>query len=111
MKKRLLAGLMAMCLVLTLLPASALAAEGREEQTDTPVAKVDGLYYDSLADAVAAIEAEGTIELVKDTTLKRQVEIPDGKNITIDLGAHTVYITTEFTDIQALFENKGNLSL
>ena len=28
MKKRLLAGLMAMCLVLTLLPASALAAEG-----------------------------------------------------------------------------------
>ena len=111
MKKRLLAGLMAMCLVLTLLPASALAVEGSEEQKDTFVAKVDGRYYDSLADAVKAIEAEGTIELVKDTTLKGQVKIPDGKNITIDLGAHTVYITTEFTDIQALFENKGNLTI
>ena len=112
MKKRLLAGLMAMCLVLTLLPASALAAEGSEEQTDTYVAKVvDGLYYDSLTDAVNAIGTEGTIELVKDTTLERQVEIPDGKNITIDLGAHTVYITTEITDIQALFENKGNLTI
>ena len=111
MKKRLLAGLMAMCLVLTLLPASALAADGSTEQTGSSVAKVGELYYDSLADAVAAIETEGTIELVKDTTLKGQVKIPDGKNITIDLGAHTVYITTEFTGIQALFENKGNLTI
>lgn len=43
MKKRLLAGLMAMCLVLTLLPASALAVDGSTEQTDSSVAKVGEL--------------------------------------------------------------------
>ena len=111
MKKRLLAGLMAMCLVLTLLPASALAADGSTEQTGSSVAKVGELYYDSLADAVAAIDTEGTIELVKDTTLENQVSIPSGKSITINLGTYTVRPTTGFVPFQALFGNKGDLTI
>ena len=110
MKKRLLAGLMAMCLVLTLLPASALAVDGSTEQTDSSVAKVGELYYDSLADAVAAIDTEGTVELVADTTVDRVVEIGSGKAVTLDLGSYKL-TPSETCSSGKVLKNSGTLTI
>ena len=110
MKKRLLAGLMAMCLVLTMLPASALAVEGSEEQKDTFVAKVDGRYYDSLADAVKAIDTEGTVELVADTTVNVVVNIDAGKTVILDLGSYKL-TPSESCSSGKVLRNYGTLTI
>ncbi len=52
------------------------------------VAEVNGVYYGSLADAVAAANAGDTVTLLKDITLTAQIEIT--KNVTVNLGGHTV---------------------
>lgn len=78
MKKRILTVLLAVCLVFALGTVSAWADDS-SEPTENSVARVDGLYYDSLADAVNAIESEGTIELVRDVELDGDVIIPAGK--------------------------------
>ena len=47
------------------------------------VAEVDGMKYASIAAAIAAIDAEGTVTLLGDAT--EDVTIPEGKAITLDL--------------------------
>ena len=47
------------------------------------VAEVDGVKYASIAAAIAAIDAEGTVTLLGDVT--EDVTIPEGKAITLDL--------------------------
>lgn len=47
------------------------------------VAKVDGKQYASIAAAIAAIDAKGTVTLLGDAT--EDVTIPEGKAITLDL--------------------------
>ena len=112
MKKRFLSILMALCLALSLLPTAALAVEeGSKTQTENSVAKVDALYYDSLADAVKAITSEGTIELLADITLNSNIIIPQGKSVTIDLGTHTIRPVTEFVSFYVLITNRGNLTV
>ena len=90
MKKRILTVLLAVCLVFALGTVSAWAAEGSPEPTENSVARVNGLYYDSLADAVKAIESEGTIELVGDAIVNIVVNVSSGKSITLDLGSYTI---------------------
>ena len=78
MKKRLLAGLMAMCLVLTLLPASALAAEPGGEGTK-----------DNLWD----VSAEGNGNKVYAyLTENNSVEATYGDTVTLSLGGYTLHI-------------------
>ena len=112
MKKRLLTVLLAVCLVFALGTVSAWAAEGSQEPTENSVARVDGLYYDSLADAVKAIESEGTIELVGNVELDGDVIIPAGKDITINLGSYNITPAKNFEFGQNnLIVNKGNLTI
>lgn len=47
------------------------------------VAEVDGMKYASIAAAIAAIDAKGTVTLLGDVT--EDVTIPEGKAITLDL--------------------------
>ena len=47
------------------------------------VAEVDGMKYASIAAAIAAIDAEGTVTLLGDVA--EDVTIPEGKTITLDL--------------------------
>lgn len=47
------------------------------------VAEVDGMKYASIAAAIAAIDAKGTVTLLGDAT--EDVTIPEGKAITLDL--------------------------
>ena len=99
-----------MCLVLTLLPASALAVDRSEEQTETSVAKVDGRYYDSLAGAVAAIDTEGTVELVADTTVDAVVNIFAEKTVTLDLGSYKLTPSEKCSSGKVL-RNYGTLTI
>ncbi|MCQ2420803.1 MAG: hypothetical protein MJ118_06680, partial [Clostridia bacterium] len=73
MKKRLVAVLLCVCMVLTLLPVIAFA-EGEA------VAKIGETAYSTLADAVAAAEAGQTVEIVAAGTYKLP-NLP--KNITV----------------------------
>ena len=111
MKKRILTVLLAVCLVFALGTVSAWADDS-SEPTENSVARVDGLYYDSLADAVNAIESEGTIELVRDVELDGDVIIPAGKNITINLSSYNITPAKNFEFGQNnLIVNRGNLTI
>ncbi len=58
-------------------------------QAGTWVAQITGgAKFESLADAVAAVPAEGTVTLLTDVTLETRVE--PSKSMTIDLGAFTI---------------------
>ena len=113
MKKRVMAMVMALCLALSLMPTAALAeGEGSDEQLDTSVARVDGQYYDSLKDAVAAIKTEGTVELVADAPLDNRIMIKPSQDITLDLGTYTVKPSETFNfGINMLFKNQGRLTI
>ena len=112
MKKRILTALLAVCLVLALGTVTALA-DGSAEQTETSVALVNGLYYDTLADAVNAIESEDTIELVADVTINKGVDclvIPAEKTVTLNLNTYTVKINDVAGTSGAIY-NKGTLTI
>ncbi|MCR5611626.1 MAG: InlB B-repeat-containing protein [Clostridiales bacterium] len=59
------------------------------------VAKIGDTMYATLTDAIAAVNAGETIELLKDVT-ESVVEIGGGKSFTLDLGAHT--LTVDYID-------------
>ena len=117
MKKRLLSGFLCLCMLLTLVPTVALAAEepapaasttGAENQgtTTTPavpsdekesgkaVAQIGDKTYSSLSEAITATtenpaENPVTIELVDNVTDTDAITIPVGANLVIDGKEHT----------------------
>ncbi len=110
--------LLTMALLLTLLPAPALAEEANasaaadeeavdtrlavdavpEEPDETPAAPVD--TAEALADAIAAAPADGTETVVTLTGdiagLDRMLDIEAGQNIVLDLDGHAVTVTAGF---------------
>ena len=111
MKKRILTVLLAVCLVLALGTVTALA-DCSAVKTETSVALVDGLYYDSLADAVAAIETEGTVELVADATLGDRIIIESGETVILDLNSYSITPSESFRfGRYMLFTNRGSLTI
>lgn len=65
-----------LCLALIFsLQGFAFAKPGSTEQTDSSVAKVNGLYYDTLSEAINAVEEEGTVELVADAVLDKKITV------------------------------------
>ena len=105
--------MMALCLALSLMPTAALAeGEGSDKQLATSVARVDGQYYDSLNDAVAAIETKGTVELVADALLDNRIRIEQSQDITLDLGTYKVKPSETFNfGTYTLFKNQGHLTI
>lgn len=96
MKKRFLSILMALCLALSLLPATVLAAEDTGvECTDgekcTHIAEIEGKHYESLQAAVNAVEPSQsdatTIRLLNQEKFSG-VKV-NGQNIVLDLGGRT----------------------
>ena len=94
MKKRLLASLMCLCLLVGLLPATALAAG----VTDCPggeacnhEAAIEGMHYDTLKEAMGAAKNGETVDLLRNVTLTKSVETA-GKvsGITLDLNGHNI---------------------
>ena len=82
MKRKLLSLLLAALMACSLLPTAALAAEG-----DISVSSEQ-----ELTEAIAAVTDSGTITLADDVAVEGTgiVTISDGKNITLDLGTHTL---------------------
>lgn len=80
--KRFLSWVMAAAMVISMLPLSAMAAEG-------DVAQIGDKTYATLDDAIAAASAGDTIILLGDATLSKTLD----KSITIDGQNHTVTST------------------
>lgn len=111
MKKKLCSILLALTMVLTLLPVSALAEGGAPAGESTPteapaasnVAKIGDKEYATLAKAVEAAESGATITLLKDAT--EGAIIPADKTITLDLNSKTLKGQAQVFDVY------GNLTI
>ena len=95
MKKKLCSILLALTMVLTLLPVSALADVGApaEAPATSNVAKIGDHEYATLAEAVNAAESGTTITLLSDVTNGDGVIVPSSKNFTLDFANHTYTVT------------------
>ena len=103
-----------LCLAMVLsLPGVAAAQSGSTEQTESSVACVDGTYYyDTLSEAIKAIDGEGTVELVADVKLDNRIIVENGQNITLDLGTYTVSASEDYSfGRQVLITNRGTLTV
>lgn len=96
MKRKLCSVLLALCMVLTLLPVSALAVDGAPTGESTPaetpaasnVAKIGDQEYATLADAVNAAESGATITLLSDVALDSTLTLYG--NLILDLNGHMI---------------------
>ena len=102
-----------LCLAMVLsLPGVAAAQSGSTVQTESSVACVDGTYYDTLSEAIKAIDGEGTVELVADVELDNRIIVENGQNITLDLGTYTVSASEDYSfGGQVLITNRGTLTV
>lgn len=84
MGKKFLAYLLSLCMLLTLLPAAAFAADEDKAQV------VGGAAYPTLANAIASISGgqSAEIQLLDDVT--ENVTIPEGVTVTLDLNGHVL---------------------
>ena len=102
-----------LCLAMVLsLPGVAAAQSGSTVQTESSVAYVDGIYYDTLSGAINARDGEGTVELVADVELDNRIIVENGQNITLDLGTYTVSASENYDfGRQVLITNRGTLTV
>ena len=92
--KKLLSTIMALVMLLSLV-SMAVAEEGASatrwstEKSDKHVAQVGDMYYETLADAVAAVPVHGdTVTLLRDAN-GDGITVQSGKNFTLDFGGHS----------------------
>ena len=100
MKRKLLATLLALCLIVGMIPVAASANSMTDcpgGDTCTHAAAIGNTHYDTLQEAVEAVQDKGTITLLQDTEGSGIGTFKDGtssgkipvKNFTIDFGTHT----------------------
>ena len=68
-------------------------------------------YCKTLADAVAAAEADETITLIADVELTETLTIPADKTVALDLNGKTVSMADASGATAALIKNNGNLTI
>lgn len=94
MKKKLCSILLALTMLLTLLPVSALA-EGEtpaEAPVASNVAKIGDQEYATLAGAVEKADSGATVTLLKDVTVTEPIKVT--KSMTLDLNGHVLTAAT-----------------
>lgn len=74
-------------------------------------AQIGETKYATLADAIAAAEANATITLLSDITLAESLTIPADKTITLDLNGKTISGSTAQASNFELIRNNGNLTI
>ena len=100
MKRKLLATLLALCLIVGMIPVAASASSETNcpgGGTCTHAAAIGNTHYDTLQEAVEAVQDKGTITLLQDTKGSGIGTFKDGtssgkipvKNFTIDFATHT----------------------
>ena len=100
MKRKLCSVLLALCMVLTLLPVSAMADDGAEAGESAPaevpaasnVAKIGDHEYATLAEAVNAAQNGETVTLLSNVTVTKPIEVT--KSMTLDLNGHVLTAAT-----------------
>ena len=97
--KKLLGGFLALILMLTLLPGTALA--------DGPVAKIESKEFDTLTEALGSAVDGETVQLIANTTVTDSLSLT--KSITLDLNGKTVDWTTDAS--YALCASSGTLTI
>ena len=128
--KKGLAALLSICMLVTFLPASALAlgpevgAEGSDEEAVAPVeeetepvgepAEPDNGAYSALKQAIEAASdgKETTVTLAGDIagmTTEQIITIPENKNIILDMEGHSITVASDFTGRPIV--NKGTLTV
>ena len=128
--KKGLAALLPICMLVTFLPASALAigpevgAEGLDEEAVAPVeeetepvgepAEPDNGAYSALKQAIEAASdgKETTVTLAGDIagmTTEQIITIPENKNIILDMEGHSITVASDFTGRPIV--NKGTLTV
>lgn len=96
----------------SIIPTQVQALNSSGSQTESSVAKVGDMYYDTLAEAFNAVGTEGTVELVADAEISTRILIANGKNITLDLGSYTVRSDGSFFNGSSMiFENRGTFTV
>ena len=106
MKKRLLTSIIAICMLVSLLPTTALATGGTPCTTTgcTHVAAISNTHYNSLDDAVADVQPGNTIKLLSNITLADDAQIRivnkgTAENpITLDFNGKTITGNNSNTD-------------
>ncbi len=81
MKKKMLAFLMAVIIVVGMFPITAMA--------ENPVAKIGDTEYATLADAIGAVKDNETITMVADVVGAAGISVGENKNFTVDFADHT----------------------
>ena len=74
-----------------------------------PVARVNGIGYDTLAEAIDAVptgKVKTRVTILKDITLSENVTIPNTKYVELDGGSYTIS-----GDVANLITNNGNLDI
>lgn len=120
MKKRILSVMLVLCMVIGMMPAAfadnvgddsvdsvsaAVIGEAGDDGVDSSnVAAIGDSKYATLAEAIANAAEDDTVTLLADTT--EDVTIPEGKNITLDLGGNKLTNVTSNTIV-----NKGTLTI
>lgn len=98
MKRKLLSVLLTFCLAFSLLPTAALADEGEggdaaPAAANGNVAKIGGTEYTTLAEAITAVENNGTIELLTDVNNAKGMRVDTKKTFTVDFKGHTYTVS------------------
>ena len=107
--KKLLSTIMALVMLLSLVPMA--VAEGVELTEANSEAQINGLYYETLDDAVSKVAKGDTIKLVKDVTVSSPVVIPAGKEFTLDLGGKTLTNNKNTRNGGTAITNNGTLTI
>ena len=88
MKKRTLSIILILCMMLTMLPVTALAASDTScdgGESCKHEAAIGNTHYDTLSEAIEAAQAGETVLLLKDVQEKENITVEADKNLTLDL--------------------------
>ena len=115
MKKRLLASLMSLCLLVGLLPATALAAEETQDgepPVSEPVTSAEADGYTEWT-SIDSLPTSGTYRLTDNVAIKPTFfdYATVTKSLVLDLAGHTVTVSDEGDGKYAYFVNSSNASL
>lgn len=91
MKKRVFSVFLAICMLLSLMPAALASESGTAADNSTAeAAEVNGAKYTTLKDAINAVGNGGTVTLLKDITLTAELEDTRDISYTLDGAGHKI---------------------
>ena len=88
-----------------------LEEKNNTDNTKLVAAKVGGVYYYNIAEAIAAAEDGATVKVLQSHACNTPATVATGKTLTLDLNGKTITGTDSSTGSYAIITNKGNLTI